>query len=178
MKSIFNLPLVLMLATVLAVPNESAAQTVCQGFSTILKAMKQYRTKEKLEFYTLPGATCEISGDTYSCLWSRPRPHKSAGGAAYRQWHEKVSGEMKRLAGEFQQCIDKKQIPYKWASFKKHKKNGLIRRYYILTNRHPRMSVALCIRFADFLLPENQWHTSAALGLSVHSGHKEDCYFR
>ena len=40
MKSISRLLLMLLVATTLAVPGESAAQTVCEGFSTVLNAMK------------------------------------------------------------------------------------------------------------------------------------------
>ena len=175
MNSMYRLLLIPLVATALAVPGDSAAQTVCKGFSTVLKAMKRYRDRKKLEFYTLPGATCELSGDTYSCVWSRPRPHKSAGGAAFREWHGKVSSEMKKLAGAFQQCIDRKQVPYVWDSFERRKISNYLTKYYIFTERRPKMSVVLCIRIANFLLPESQWHTSAAISLSVHMGHKDHC---
>ena len=176
MKSLSRLLLILLVATTLAVPGESAAESVCEGFSNVLKAMKSYRDRKKLEFLDLPGATCELSSDSYSCIWSRPRPHKSAGGAAYREWHGKVSSEMKKLAGAFQQCVDQKQVPYKWASFERHRgKSGNLRKYYIFTKRYPKMSVVLCVNIGNFLLPENQWHTSAALKLLVHMGHKDYC---
>ena len=175
MKSISSLLLILLVATALAVPGESAAQTVCEGFSTVLKAMKRSRDREKLEFYSLPGATCRLDSDSYICDWPRPRPPNSAGVAAFRGWYRIVSNEMKTLAGAFQQCINQKKVPYKWDTFEKETRSGRIRSYYIYTERRPEISVVLCVRRSDRLLPENQEHTGASLRLEVHKGHKDYC---
>ena len=175
MKSISRLLLMLLVATALAVPGESAAQTVCEGFSTVLEAMKRYRDRKKLEFYTLPGATCKLSGSSYGCVWPKPRPPSSAGIVAFREWHGKVLSEMKQLAGAFQQCIDQKQVPYEWDSFKRKESSGYIDGYYIYTERRPKMSVVLCIRLGDYRLPDDQDHTGARLTLVFEEGHSDFC---
>ena len=175
MKSKSHLFNVLVVASALAFPGESAAQTVCEGFSTVLKAMTRYRDRKKLEFYTLPGATCERRVSSYICIWSRPRPHASAGATAFRRWHARVLGEMKNLAGAFQRCIDQEQVPYEWNSIKRKKTQGYVTKYSVFTERRPKLSVVLCIRLGDLRLPENQDHTGASLSLAFHKRHSDHC---
>lgn len=175
MRPICRLLPILLVATALAVPGESAARSVCDGFSTVLKAMKRHRDRKKLEFYSLPGATCQLSGDSYTCGWPKPRPHPSAGITAFRAWHGNVSREMKTLAGAFQQCIDQKQVPYKWDSFERHKTSKYLTKYYIFTKRRPKMSVVLCINLSDVRLPSNQDHKGASLSLAFHASHSDFC---
>lgn len=175
MKSMYRLLLILLVAIALAVPGESAAQSVCDGFSTVLKAMKRYRDRKKLEFYSLPGATCELSGDSYICRWPKPRPHPSAGITAFRGWHGNVSREMKTLAGAFQQCIDQEQVPYEWDSFVRRKTSKYLTKYYIFRERRPKMSVVLCINLGDIRLPSDQDHKGASLSLAFHASHEDGC---
>ena len=175
MRSISRLVPILLVATAIAVPSGSAAQTVCDGFSTVLKALKRYRDRKKLEFFSLPSATCELSGATYICRWPKPRPHPSAGITAFRGWHGNVSREMKTLAGAFQQCIDQKQVPYEWDSFERRKISNYLKKYYIFTERRPKMSVVLCINWGDIRLPDNQDHKGASLSLAFHNSHDDSC---
>ena len=175
MKSNSRLLLVLLVATAFAIPGESSAQSVCEGFSTVLNAMKRYRDRKNLEFYTLPGATCELSGGSFGCVWPRPRPHPSTGIVAFREWHGKILGEMKKLAGAFQQCIDQEQVPHEWDSFERHEESDYVMAYYIYTEGRPRMSVVLCIRLGDYRLPDDQDHTGARLSLAFHNDHNDSC---
>ena len=84
---------------------------------------------------------------------------------------------MKKLAGAFQQCIDQKQVPYKWDFFETETRRGRIGSYYIYTERYPDISVVLCVRRSDYRLPENQEHTGASLRVVIHKGHENNCRF-
>ena len=146
MKSISRLLFMLSVATALTVPGESAAQSVCEGLSTVLKELKSSRGRDNLEFYTLPGATCRVKGRTYICDWSMPKRDLDTitRVSELDEWERNSSKELKKLAGAFQQCIAQKKVPYNWNSFKKKRKNGWIRKYYIYTKPFPRLSIVLC----------------------------------
>ena len=139
----------LMLAVVVAfaLPGAAKAQSVCEGLSTIVTAIKISSTDE-LEFFTLPGAMCHLEfRKEFKCIW--PKPHTGRG-AAYRQWYASTSVEMKKFAGQIQQCIKTKAIPdYGWRSFKKDKfEDGTVVGYYVLS-KDRRTGIAVSIELGD-----------------------------
>ena len=170
MKLISCLPLVALVAIALAVPGGSAAQSVCEGLSTVLNEVRSSGGRDRLEFYTLPGATCRVRGRTYICDWSMTRrdPDTATSVSELYEWERNSSKELKKLAGAFQQCIAQKKVPYEWNSFEKERKDRWIRKYYIYTKPFPRVSVVLCA-FSYSL-------TEGTLRLAViYAHHKNRC---
>ena len=176
MRSVFQVMVALLMSTAIVPPSETSAQSVCEGFTTVLEAMGGgRRSKQKLEFLTLPGATCEFGGSEYTCDWSKPRA-SDAIGAPYREWFKSIMKDVKRFAGKFQQCIDQGDVPFEWGSFRKDRNGGVIQAYYVYTRRNPKLSVVFCVRDDDNTLPEGEEHLGASLRVVIHRGHEDYCF--
>ena len=149
---------------ILTLPWTTSVQAICEDLTTILEA-----ERTELEFYTLPGAECELERrDRFICDW--PRPHTSGRGAPYRKWLRQVMSEVKKLAGEVQQCINGSKIPYDWIKFRKKTKRNIHYGYYTYTSGSSERSIVICAIFLE-RSEEN------SLRLVVDKQHRDYCHY-
>ena len=175
MRSLCRTLFLSVVATGFAGSVQPAAQTVCEGFSTVLNAMNYPSKRRQLEFYTLPGATCGLyERRTYFCEWSMSGPGLDSltSRSQLDEWERNVSNEIKKLAGAFQRCINEGQVPYKWSYFDKTTGRGRIDGYYIDTAKFPPISVELCVQELDYSLPVGRQREGAKLRLTVTRNRK------
>ena len=171
MSWISRLLLLSLIASALVVPGHSEAQSVCEGLSTVLKAMRHDR--EELEYYTLPGATCERDNFSYHCDWSMPRRDSRTftRRSEFDEWHRNAENELKKLAGAIRRCIHEKKIRYEWHYIERERDKGWITKYYVYTvpSVRPKFSIALCTFYGPGL-------TEGWLRLRVRMGRHTDAY--
>ena len=86
-----------------------------------------------------------------------------------------VTNEAKLLARAFQQCIRKKEVPYKWQSFKTERDSGVTYWYYVYTRGRPKISVVFCSIAFDYNMADGKEHEGATLRLVFHRGHSDSC---
>lgn len=140
-----NLTLGALLVVAFALPNVAVAQSICEGLTTILTA-----SRDELEFHTVPGAICKISGSDFGCIWQKPGP--SGRGSALRQWvNTTIRPDMKKLTGAIQRCIKQEAIPYEWHSFRKDRTSrGFVKGYFAQrkdTNAGRPKTIGVCFEY-------------------------------